>query len=157
VDPPTLSRRAINRDGVLVSAGILHRYRPGLGDLELRASYLYGHYAAEGREFDYDSHRFLAGFDVTLPGDIGLDSWAAFTYQPFQKRSAYASLDDPALAPLAPKHRDRIWDFGVELEKFVTTNVSVLARYRYTDTGSNTNVYDYHRHVVGAYVRVRFR
>ena len=156
-DPPTFQRRAIRRDGTLVSTGILHRYRPGLGDLELRGGYLYSHYASDGREFDYDSHRFLGGFDVTLPGEIGLDSWVAFTYQPFEKRSVYSNLADPALAPIEPKHRDRIWDFGAELEKFVTTNVSVLARYRYTDSGSNTDVYDYHRHVVGGYVRVRFR
>ncbi len=153
VDPPSpFQPRAIQRDGTLASVGVLHRYRPGWRDLELRGGYLFNRYDSEGREFDSDLHRFLAGFDLTLPGTVGLDAWTAFTYQPYDRPSVYS--DAPSVDA---KHRDRIWDFGAELEKFVTENVSVLARYRYTDTGSNTDVYDYHRHVVGGYVRVRFR
>jgi len=94
----------------------------------------------------------MAGFYVTLPLEVAWDSWTAFTYQPYERTSFYASNQASD-----PKHRDRIWEFGTELEKFVAENVSVLGRYRYTDSDSNTSVYDYSRHVVGAYVRVRFR
>jgi len=44
----------------------------------------------------------------------------------------------------------------VSLERALTDWMSVLARYEYTDTGSNTDVYDFRRHIVGAYVRVGF-
>jgi hypothetical protein len=144
----------IDRDGKSVNVEALHRYEPGLHDLELRAGYLYTHYNAEGREFDFDLHRFLLGFDVTLPLEVAWDGWVAFTYQPYEHESIY--VDDPPPSH-PPNHRDRIWEFGSEFEKFVSEDVSVLARYRFTDTGSNTDVYDYDRHVVGAYVRIRFR
>jgi len=87
---------------------------------------------------------------VLLPLEIGWDGWTAFTYQPFEHSSAYVS-------PSHARRRDRIWEAGTEFEKYVSEDVSLIARYRFTDSGSNTNVYDYHRHVVGAYVHIRFR
>ena len=153
VAPPAPgSRSDIDQDGTQVGTEILHRYEPGFEDLELRASYRFTHYDADGREFDYDAHRFESGFEITLPCEIAWDTWAAFTYQPYEETSVYA--DGPATDA---KHRDRIWEFGSELEKFVSDDVSVVARYYFTDSGSNTDAYDYDRHIVGAYVRIRFR
>jgi tetratricopeptide (TPR) repeat protein len=159
VTPPSGSFSQIDQDGTAVTSELLHRFAPKLGpiedgfeDLELRASYRFTHYVAEGSEFDYDAHRFLVGFDVILPFEVAWDAWGAFTYQPYKRTSVYAEF------PLTDaKHRDRLWEFGTELEKFVAENVSVLARYRFADTGANTDAYDYDRHVVGGYVRIRFR
>lgn len=163
--PPSGSRSQIDQDGTALSAELLQRFDLPFEDLEMRASYRFTHYTAQGSEFDSNAHRFLLGYELTLPFDVGWDTWAAFTYQPYRRTSVYADNPTGALPPEFPdpgppsdgKRRDRIWEFGTELEKFVTEDVSVLARYRYTDTGSNTDVYDYHRHVVGAYVRIRFR
>ena len=142
----------INQDGWLVSVEGYHYYEPGFRDMELRAGYRYTHYVANGTEFDYDAHRFLVGFDITLPFAVIWDNYFAFTYQPYERASVYA---DPTPGHV-PKHRDQIYEFGTELEKIVWRNVSVLARYRYTDVDSNVDVYDYERHVVGGYVRIRF-
>jgi tetratricopeptide (TPR) repeat protein len=148
---PQPNESDINQDGTLASVEILHRMSPGEGPVELRAGYRFSHYDSKGREFRSDAHRLLAGFDVSLPFEIGWDGWGAFTYQPYEHTSVYADSQSDA------RRRDRIWEAGTELEKFVTENVSVLARYRFTDSGSNTDVYDYDRHVVGGYVRIRFR
>lgn len=146
----------INQDGTLVLAEGMHYWTPvtegPLATFELRGGYTFTHYAAKGREFDFDAHRFLLGFDGILPGEVAWNSWGAFTYQPYRRTSLYAQNPQTD-----PKQRDRVWEFGTELEKFLSEDVSVLARYRFIDTGSNTKVYDYHRHVVGGYVRVRFR
>ena len=47
-------------------------------------------------------------------------------------------------------------DFTAELEKDLTKNVSMSARWSYLDNESNRRVYDYTRNIVGAYVNVRF-
>jgi hypothetical protein len=149
---PTTQIHDIDQDGTGLSVELLHRVEVGFEDLEARAGYRYTNYDADGGEFDYNAHRFLAGFDLTLPFEVMWDSWGAFTYQPYRHTSVYAKAGQAG-----PTHRDRVWEFGTEFEKFVTEDVSVLARYRFIDTGSNTDVYDYDRHVVGAYVRIRFR
>jgi hypothetical protein len=43
-----------------------------------------------------------------------------------------------------------------ELEKDLTEYISVSTRYSYYDIDSNTKVYTYRRHIVGAYVNFRF-
>ena len=152
LNPPLRDRGAIDEDGTRITLEALHRFPVEIEDLEARIGYRFIHFDSDGREFDYSSHRLLAGFDVTLPLEIAWDTWTSFTYQPYRHASVYASP-----AEIDRTRRDRVWEFGTELEKFVAENVSVLARYRYIDTGSNTDVYDYDRHVVGAYVRLRFR
>ena len=138
----------IDRDGTEVAAEILHRYPTGFEDLEVRGGYRYSWYDAEGFEYDYDAHRFFAGWEVTLPFEVGWDSQVAFTYRDFDHTSVYQTSGE---------HLDRQWDVGTELEKFITENVSLIARYSFTDSGSNTPEYDYDRHIVGGYVHVRFR
>lgn len=156
VPPGSGQLSQINQDGTSVMVEGMHYLEPGVGgpleQLELRGGYRFTHYAAAGREFDFDAHRFLVGFDTMLPGEVAWDAWGAFTYQPYRRTSLYAQNPQTD-----PKQRDRVWEFGTELEKFLSQDVSVLARYRFIDTGSNTKVYDYDRHVVGGYVRVRFR
>ena len=94
------------------------------------------------------AHRFFAGFDITLPLEIEWGGFVAFTYRPFDEVSVFQT---------SGVHRDRQWETGTELEKYLSENVSVLARYSFADSGSNTGEYDYDRHIVGAYVRIHFR
>ena len=150
-------RGDIDRDGTELSLDWTQYMQTDFEDLEMRYGYRYTWYSGDGREFDHDAHRFLAGFDVTLPGDIGWDSWVTFTYRSYDKTSVYDDQPDPSSPNLGPRHRDRLWELATSLEKFVTDNVSVLARYYFADSGSNVDVYDYDRHVFGAYLRFRFR
>ena len=51
-----------------------------------------------------------------------------------------------------PKRRDRIWELEAELSYPLTEWMTVSARYQYTDNDSNTEVFDYDRHIVGGYL-----
>jgi len=46
--------------------------------------------------------------------------------------------------------------FEGEVEKDITQNFSVSARYSYLNNDSNRAVYDYDRHIVGGYLNFRF-
>ncbi|MEZ4290789.1 MAG: hypothetical protein R3E53_09765 [Myxococcota bacterium] len=46
--------------------------------------------------------------------------------------------------------------FDAELAKAITTNLSVSVRYSYLENESNRRVFDYTRHLGGAYVNFRF-
>lgn len=141
----------VERDGEGIRAGVEHRYSPGWRGLELRAGYLFDRYDSDGCEYQYYAHQVSAGFDVPVVLGVDLDAWASFTYRPYDDVSAFLGDDEGAA-----RHRDREWRTGVSLERALTDWMSVLARYEYTDTGSNTDVYDFRRHIVGAYVRVGF-
>ncbi len=150
VAPPPVCQD-LDRDGAGATAEVEHRYPTGWRDLELYGGYRFTHYDSEGCEYSFDSHQVRAGFDLDLGWDVELQAHAAFTYQPYENQSAFLTLAESNIV-----RRDRIWQTGVGLERPITDRVSVLGSYRYTDTGSNTNVYDYERHVVGVYLRVRF-
>ncbi len=150
-------RQDIDRDGTELSLDWMQYRQTDLEDLEMRYGYRYARYQADGREFAHMAHRFLAGFDVILPGEIVWDSWLSFTYRSYDETSVYDDQPDPGSPNQGPRHRDRLWETATSFEKFLTDDISVLARYYFADSGSNVPAYDYHRHVVGAYVRVRFR
>ncbi|MEE2673016.1 MAG: hypothetical protein VX466_04420 [Myxococcota bacterium] len=150
-------RGDIDRDGTELSLDWTHYMQTDFEDLELRCGYRYTWYSADGQEFDHRSHRFLSGFGVTLPGEIAWDGWVSFTYRAYDETSVYDGQADPNSPNQGPLHRDRLWEASTSFEKSVTEKISLLARYYFADSGSNVEVYDYDRHVVGFYVRYKLR
>lgn len=151
---PTAPRcTSIDRDGDGVRAGIQHRYSPGWQDLELRAGYRFDVYDSDGCEYRSDAHEWSAGLSTTVVFDIALDAHVSFAYQPYENVSAFV----PSGAASTPKREDYAWRTGLSLERPLGRGFSVLGRYDYTNVDSNTHVYDYDRHVVGAYVRFRLQ
>ena len=98
------------------------------------------------------------GLSSLLPFDVLLDVEGSYTYAPFRHATSYPNAPAPALVLgtyTTGDRTDQLWVVAGSLEKAITDEVSVAARYRYTDSISNSDFFDYHRHVVGVYVTVR--
>ncbi|HKX46293.1 MAG TPA: hypothetical protein VJP77_06290, partial [Planctomycetota bacterium] len=163
--PGVNSQAARNRDGNSLRPFLLHRYRvrsidgEALRDVELRAGYGFERYWAEGTDWDYSGHDFVIGAEALLLFGIELDSQLGFSYRPFTYPSSYPAPPTPAnvVYALSPVPReDRVTIVGVSLEKPLDEHWSVSTRYFYTRSDSTVVVFDYARHVVGAYLKYEF-
>lgn len=165
--PPGLDESDLrDRDGWGASGGVSHtlplptRALP-VDEAALVGGYRYAHFDADGRDYTYDSHKASLALTAALPYQVALDAGGSFDYKPYRNAS---SFPDPAAAsasaPGAPyvlstrSRRDRIWEANARVARPVTDAVSVAARWRYTDHDSNTDVFDFDRHVLGVYVTV---
>jgi len=160
-----VSKQARNRDGNSLRPFFLHRYRVRgidnelIRNIELRGGYGFERYWAEGIDWDYRSHDFVAGLKAILVWDLRLDSQLGFSYRPFTYPTSYPAppLRNNTEYALPTNDRlDEIVSLGASFEKLLTDHLSVSARYFYTRAISNVNVFDYSRHVTGAYVKYRF-
>lgn len=159
------SARSRNRDGNAIRPFLQHRYRvfgldgDNLHDVELRGGYGYQRYWAHGNDWDYQSHDFLVGAKATLVWDLAFDLQLGFSYRPFTYPSSYPTppTQNNTEYPLSLEPRlDEIVTLGTSFEKPIDEHFSVSARYLYTRAISNVAVFDYSRHIVGAYVKYRF-
>ena len=158
--------RERNRDGYGLGAAIEHRYLVPIADgqggiiesLEIRGGYRFVWYDSQGSEWEYISNVFFAGFEVELPFDLSLDGWASYERYDFDNPSTFPDVQSPGLEyVLATNDRkENAVSVAAELEKDLGDYVSVSARYSYYDISSNRKVYDYRRHIVGAYLNFRF-
>lgn len=165
-DPSLNERQERDRDGFGIGAAIEHRVLvplpPGLDavfeTLIARGGYRFGWYDSDGTEWEYFSHVLSAGFNVELPFDMSFDGDFAYEHYDFANPSTFPdAVVANEIYVLRPQ--DRVEDaffVEAELEKDLTDQVSVSGRYTYYDNASNRRVYDYRRHVAGAYVNVRF-
>ena len=148
-------RAAVNRDGFGTVVLLEHRLPVDLprdlaDHVELRGGYTFDHYTSRGSEYDFDSNRFHVGIAALLPFRIELDALGAFTVRTFDG----ASVFDPSSRP--DDREDLVWEAQVTLEREIMRMVSAEFRYSYTDHDSNVDAYEYNRHIVGGYVKVRF-
>jgi hypothetical protein len=143
-----------DRSGQGVGGALRHRIDiPALRNdvirrFEANGSYTYRRYWATGDEWDYDLHELRLGFESLWPWKVELDVWGSAAFNPFDNVSTYSTITD--------RRKDFIGQVHAEIERPITDLFSVSGRYEYTRNESNVTVFDYSRHIVGAYVNVDF-
>lgn len=159
-------RNARDRDGIGLGGAIEHRYpvplperlQPALEALRVGGGYRYRYYVSEGREWKHMSHVLSASLELELPLDFMLGTRASYELRDFANPSTFPDrqVEGEQYALSSQDRREHQVDLVAELEKRLTPLLSVSSRWWYTDNESNRRVYDYTRHVVGAYLNLRF-
>ena len=158
--------RARDRDGTGVGGALEHRYLipvPEAVDavfeeVRIGGGYRYRYYVSDGSEWKYMSHILSAALEFEFPLDISLSTRVSYEYRDFANPSTYPDheqTNQPYSLSSRDRHEQEI-NFTAELDKDLSENVSISARWSYLDNNSNTRVYDYTRNIVGAYVNVHF-
>ena len=155
-----------NRDSVAYSAGLSHSYpvvMPASIDsvfqeMNLLGGYHFRYIDSKGNEWEHYSHLFRVGVLIELPRDFRVSTHATYEYRDFANPSTYPDLESPdiAYALSGADREEHEVTFQAEVEKDLTEQLSISARWTYLNNESNRRVYDYTRHVVGGYVNVRF-
>ena len=116
----------------------------------MRGGPFFLYYAAEGSEYDHWGVGAWAGVERKLPWELTLDVLGSVAYVPYANPSTFQ------VPPTSDDRKDVISMVQVALSRPIFARTTLTARYRYQDNHSNTDVFDYDRHVVGAYVTVAF-
>jgi tetratricopeptide (TPR) repeat protein len=155
--PPGVDERDDRRrDGILVAAGVEHRLLLNGGKTELRGGPLFERYEAQGTEWDGYGFGGLLGIRQALPWQLTLDVTAVYLHRPFDAPSTYPDPRDLVAGqehPLSNSDRtDDAVEVDVRLERPITDRLTASVRYDYLRNASNEAVFDYDRHLVGAYL-----
>ena len=142
-----LDEDEVSRDGWEYLGGYEHTL-PFETGTTLRAGLIGGAYRAQGDDFDYYTGGVYGGVRQELPWRFALDLSGGFDYQAYERNSSF-SPDDPR-----GNRHDSIWTAQVELERPLTDWLILSGRYRYHNDDSNVDVYDYDRHIAGAYLTI---
>jgi tetratricopeptide (TPR) repeat protein len=145
------ARRRRNRDGVQVDVGTEWTWFFERSSTTFRIGGAYERYEAEGRDWGLHGGRGALAIRQPLPFDFWLALDGRFIYQDFDHRSSYLFAGE-YVNGLGSKRRDRIWIGEAELGYPLTDWMTLSAGYEYTDNDSNTEVFDYDRHIVGGYL-----
>jgi len=149
------ARRRRNRDGFGVEPGAELTWQLARTDTTFHLGGSYLRYEAEGKDWSLDGGAGWLGIRQPLPFDFALSLDGRFTYWDFDHRSSYLPGLEYAFG-WGPKRRDRIYEGEAELFYPLLEWLTLSARYRYTDSQSNTEIYDYDRHIVGGYLTVHW-
>jgi tetratricopeptide (TPR) repeat protein len=157
---------AQNRDGNGLRASLLHRYdiEAARGDfiraLEIRGGYAYRRYWSKGTDWQFQGHELRLGLLFLLPWELEFDLVGEYVRRPFDHVTSWPNLpvpDDGTPWTLGPEARlDNVYIVATEIEKPINDLLSVSTRYAYLRNQSNSEWFDYDRHVVGAYATLRF-
>ncbi len=158
--------RARDRDGIGVGGAIEHRYSipvPKAVDavfeaLRIGGGYRFRWFDSDGREWKHMSHIASAAFELDLPYGFGLVNRFSYEYRDFSNPSTFPDrevADEPYRLSSADRQEHEV-QFSAELSKRLSQNLSLSTRWSYLDNESNRRVYDYTRHIVGAYLNLRF-
>jgi hypothetical protein len=139
---PTL-RRARDRDGLGVRAGVEHRFPlPTLGSA-LTASLAYRGFSADGSEYSFDSPELGFGWESSLPARFELGAGVWYAYRSYRHPTTYP--------PEGSDREEHDWSTELSLRRPVWREISLETRWRYERNRSSVDVFDYTRHVVGLY------
>jgi hypothetical protein len=152
---PTDEADARNRDGWGIAAGAEHTLALGVWDTELTGGLSYLRYGARGTEYTYQGVGSWIGSETPLPWDSVLRTQIGYAYLPFRHASTYPETVSPALTYQNADRSDDRWRYQVELEKYLTEELSVSARWSWLDNSSNVAVFDYDREITGVYLTYR--
>ena len=159
-------RRERDRDGIGFGIGLSHQYPIQVPvtlerifeALEVGGGYQFRLFDSDGSEWKYTSHILRAGIDAELPRDFSVGAHVMYEYRDFGHRSTFPDrevIDEAYLLSGADREEHEV-TFTAEVEKDLTKNLSVSARWAYTESESNRRVYGYNRHIVGGYLNFRF-
>ena len=91
------------------------------------------------------------GVRQQLPWELALEVSGSYAYDDYENASSFLlpgeSVND---------RHDHLVGVLAELERPITERITATARYIFYDNRSNTDVFDYHRHIVGAFITVAF-
>ncbi|MFO0690958.1 MAG: tetratricopeptide repeat protein [Myxococcota bacterium] len=137
-----------DRDGHDVMGGYDHQI--GVTDSTSVRGGVYGrNYTAKGGEYDFSGGGGWMGIRQTLPLRFVLDVQGGVERDDYQSQSSFV------VAPAkSGKRRDVIGTAGAVLTRPITDWLSVSARYQYLNNESNTQVFDYERHIAGVFFTV---
>ena len=126
----------------------------------LRAGLSGGHYESRGTEYIHDSVMLWLRGRQELVWDVTLDLLGSYAYEPYEYPSTFQSVDVLALRAVGvrggPNRVDHIWNVRMIFERPITENVKASLRWRYNDNDSNTDTYNFDRHIVGGFVTIFF-
>ena len=155
-----------DRDGIGVGAAIEHRYpiplpasvSDVLKGLETSVGYRFRYYDSRGDEWKYLAHVVSLGAEVEFPYDFTLGGRVSYEYRDFSNPSTFPDKETIGLvyALSGVDREEHEVNVEAEIEKNLTENLSVSARWSYLNNESNRRVYDYTRHIVGGYLNFRF-
>jgi tetratricopeptide (TPR) repeat protein len=140
-DPPDPDE---NQDATNGMVGFVHTMFSGGGKHLIRLGYQFDVEAAQGQNFDYIGHRFIAGVMYTFPV-WGLRLRYDFDFH----RRDYQNLNTifPAAAPGTVKRQDNEQNHTVRLELPLPHGLTLAFEYLHTDSQSNLAVYSFERDV----------
>ena len=152
-------RGARDRDGHDVIAGYDHQI--SVTESTILRGGAFGHsYTAQGSDFDFSGGGGWLGFRQLLPFRTILDVAGSAEYDQYESRSTFAPTsatptpNPPPPAEQVGNRRDIVGTANAVLTRPITDWLSVSARYQYLNNESNTRVFDYERHIVGAFVTI---
>jgi tetratricopeptide (TPR) repeat protein len=138
---------AVNRDGLNYVGGYEHSISL-TETTEFSARLGANYYDSETGEYTYAAPAFGVSARQELPFASALDLDFGYRHE-FYENPSFFSLHSKA-------RDDDVYLVSVGLEKRLTEQVKLSARYRYLNNASNVAVYDYDRNVVGAYLSFEF-
>jgi len=142
----TLGNRR-DRDGHDVIFGYDHMI--GVSDSTMLRGGGFGHdYTAQGSDYDFTGGGGWLGLRQLLPARLVLDLNGGVEYDNYESRSSFATASED------DEREDIIGTAGAVLTRPITDWLSVSARYQYLNNESNTKVFDYDRHIAGAFVTI---
>jgi len=152
---------ARDRTGMGVVVGVDHGLPPGaFFGSSLRGGVRYYYYGADGTEYDYQAAEVVVGSITPLLWDVSMLLDASYTHEWYRHPSSYPDFDDVRFGeeyPLSGSKRgdDVVWA-AIGFVKPINRWLAASVRYSYTRNFSNVEVFDYGRHIVGAYLSAHF-
>jgi hypothetical protein len=157
-------RRARERDGWGATGALTHAWSPApdslpffeaslYGDPSVHGGYRYTHFESAGREYSHDSHQAELGVRFTLPAGISLQIDGSYTRRIYRNPSTFPNQSDLMAGReyflSGTRRREDIYVGGARLWLPIYENLSAEASYRYRDSRSTADVFDYDQHIVG--------
>lgn len=150
IAPTALQRAALDRDGHSVLVGYDHFYR--IADAtEFRGGVFERSYSSKGTEWDLWGVGIWAGIRQQLPLEFTAELKGGYEYDHYDHPSLFLQPTERFRA-----RRDHIGTVSVEVERPILPWLTATARWHYFNSASNTQVYDYDRHIVGVFFTAAF-
>ena len=138
-----------DRDGHDIRGGYDHQV-PVSDTTTLRGGIFGRHYAAEGGEYDHSGVGGWLGIGQQLPWSVTFDASVSYAHDFYEAESSFLQPGEIASGGVGDRDDDIVL-VNAQLARPITDWLSVAARYQYLNNISNTQVFDYDRHIVGAY------
>jgi len=143
-------RKFRNRDGNDLWFGYDHSYDVTTSTT-LQGGPIGRYYDAKGGEWDFWGVGGWFGVIQDFPAEISGEFSFAFERDRYAHTSSF-----PTPAVNSKDRRDNVFRLRAVLERPIVENVIASIDWTYWNNDSNTNVFNYERHIAGAYVTVAF-
>lgn len=153
-DLPEESRDATNH-----LVGFTHFFLLAGGKHYIKVGYQYDAEVADGRDYTYHGHKAIAGFQVTLPGEVRLFINYEFHRRIYPERNALAALFNSsgvAGGPFNENRRDADHSYLAVLSKELPKGFTVSLDYFGERNLSSFSLFDFNRNVISFNVSWRY-